>query len=122
MTEFVDVDLAQISSGAAQWSARAEALRSAWGAAADAVEGLAAAKPWGADAAGAQFRSTYHPEEAVGDGRVVMAGVLALGPNVARAAAISADADAEQAQQMGLVLEQNATDPGSYTVAVRPVT
>ena len=122
MTEFVDVDLAQVSSGAAQWSARAEALQSAWGAAADAIEGLAAANPWGADAAGAQFRSTYQPEQAVGDGKAIMARVVALGPNVASAAVISAHADAEQAQEMALVLEQSETEPGRYTVAVRPVT
>ncbi len=102
MSEYVDMDPEQVSSGAAQWSSAAAALNTQWQSAVSAIEALNGAQPWGGDRAGAAFRSAYAPEQTFAAGDTVIAEVQQLGSRVAQAAQLSAAADEEQAAQMNV--------------------
>lgn len=102
MTEYVDMDPEQVSSGAAQWSSAAAALNTEWQSAVRAIEALNRAQPWGSDRAGAAFKSAYTPEQTFAAGDLVVAEVQQLGARVAKAAELSAAADEEQAAQMNV--------------------
>ena len=101
--EQVFVDPQQVSDGAAQLDTASATLRAAWQERIAAIEGLHAARPWGADEAGSTFSGSYADSGAQDlPTRVAptVEQVAALGGKVRTAAQNSLSADELQAREV----------------------